>query len=152
MAGASIWDALGGIVTNLGQAYLSNKQTKAAQKALNSQVAIARYQAKSVMPTLGMGYAATPLGGGGQIASLPAGFNTGAQAMPASYDIGRALQIDPTSLVGGMMGLRASNRVTNPRTGKADTCLLWSSDLVAARRVGKVARKLGRFVHHRRPR
>lgn len=30
--------------------------------------------------------------------------------------------------------------------------MLWSGDLAAARRVGRVARKLGRFVHHRRPR
>lgn len=145
MADASIWDTLGGIAQSVGQGILSAKANKQAQKMLNTQYAIAKLQSRSAMPTLGMGYAATPLGGGGG----------GGGAVPVNYNVPVVQPSSPLGQIfGGGMSLVGTSRgrITNPRTQMPDTALLWSSDLAAVRRVGKVARKLGRFVHKRRPR
>lgn len=151
----NVWDVLGGLAQGAASFIIDKKNAKMQQKAMNQQVQIARYQAKaaSAMPMLGMGYAATPLSGG---SGFPGGV-TMMPAMPTAQPINWVQDLGIGGPLGNMLAprsgvtysLTANGRVTGTRS--LGTPLLWSGDLAAVRRVGRVARKLGRFVH-RRPR
>lgn len=114
-------------------------------------------------PQLGLGLAATGPQRGMMLQARPVG---SIQIGPGGVYLGDSDQ----SQVGGNMD--ASVGPCRPRTPSivyglgttpcgnqklvamrsAGTPLLWSGDFAAVKRVARVARKLGRFTHHRRPR
>jgi len=148
----------GGLLTSAltvgAQIYQSQLAKKSARRAAKAQA--------SDFPQLGMGLTASgPQRGQMNAYATPVG---SIQIGPGGIYLGDSDQ----SQVGGGGAMASSAMVprgpvyaisTNPNGGQRlvavrsiGTPLLWSGDLAAVRRVARVARKLGRFIHHRRPR
>lgn len=144
------WEELGKTALNIGaQIYQGQVQKRDDRRAARSA---------RDFPQLGMGLAATgpqrTPGGSGIGAWGPGGFfgyqssEGGDATMDQSVAVMRGSRF-PTQLIvyttpSGTMHVGGYRSIGQP--------LLWSSDLAAVRRVARVARKLGRFIHHRRPR
>lgn len=154
------WGGLFSAVAQVGAGiYTARLQKQADKRAARSGAAD--------LPQLGMGLAATGpqrnallmLGGSGDSGVVPW------QGFP--YQIDSGVQSGGSSTApaagGGMMASGVSTRpvyaIASTASGaqriigmrSMGTPLLWSGDFAAVRRVARVARKLGRFVH-RRPR
>lgn len=154
-------DLISKTVTAGTQAYMGIQQLKAQKKA-----AKAAAQSMSTFPMLGTGN--MRFGG-----AMGYGYAGGVPLPPGSvYAMGQPGASMPTVYDGGYQDITAGGSSTAPIpvTGfrprfpavamdvygrpsrPIGRCLLSSGDLAAARRVGKVARKLGTFIRHRRPR
>lgn len=156
------WSGLLSTALNIGaqfyQGTVARRQAKARAKA----------QAND-FPQLGMGLANTgpqrgtmlALGGGPSSTRIGI-FDSAGAGVGYSSSGGTDMPDDGTSSVQVMRGSRFPTQLvvyTTP-TGQMHVGgyrsigqpMLWTSDLAAVRRVARVARKLGRFVHHRRPR
>lgn len=107
-----------------------------------AQRAAAKYGA-SDFAQLGMGLAATGPQRGGLLDLYTA-------AMGGVQGGGSSTAPSGMQRSGPMYAIGNNGRVYGLRS--MGTPLLWSGDLAAVKRVARVARKLGRFVHHRRPR
>ncbi len=142
-----------------GQVYQGQMQKKAERKAAKAATA----SSSTDFPQLGMGLAATgpqrnqDLFGGlipgntplGQLGNYY-GFGTGGAMDDQTSSVavmGRARF--PTQLV---VYTTPSGRMQVGGYRSIGTPLLWSGDFAAVRRVARVARKLGAFRSHRRPR
>lgn len=153
------WSGLLSGALNVGlDIYRASQEKRAMKKTIKAQA--------GDFPQLGMGYAASgPQRGTMQPYATPVG---SIQIGPGGIYLGDSDQ----SQVGGNMGDTSAVGPCRPRTPSivyglgttpcgnqkliamrsAGTPLLWSGDFAAVKRVARVARKLGRFVHHRRPR
>jgi len=130
------------------QIYQGQLQKKAMRQAAKAS--------SSDFPQLGMGLGATGPQRGTMTQARPVG---SVQIGPGGIYLGDS----DTSQVGGNMGsamvprgpqyaigTTASGRQQLVAIRSIGQPLLWSGDLAAVRRVARVARKLGRFIHHRR--
>lgn len=156
------WSGLLSTALNIGASIytgaVQRRQAKAQAKA-----------AANDFPTLGMGLAATGPQRGGMLYALGGGpsqtrvgiFDASGAGVGYSSS-GGAMPDDGTGSVAVMGRSRFPTQLvvyTTP-SGRMQvggyrsigTPLLWSGDFAAVRRVARVARRLGRFVHHRRPR
>lgn len=137
------WGGLLSTALNIGaQIYTGQLQKKALKAQIKSQT--------NDFPQLGLGLAAAgpqrgvmqPLsynfGGSSMAGGVVAG---GSSTAPMSVGAPRPQYIVYTTMNGNQVvtGVRSLGRP-----------MLWSGDLAAVKRVARVARKLGRFVHHRR--
>lgn len=161
------WEDLLGQAINVGaQIYTGQVQKQIARQQARAAAPMARDFSQ-----LGMGLASTgpargpvgmpqrPLGPGGFVP-------TGAMSFNAPVEQAGYLRLGPGGLeIGDNGGAMAGDMI--PRgpqyaivatpSGRQKlvairsigTPLLWSGDLAAVRRVARVARKLGRFIHHR---
>lgn len=113
---------------------------------------VAKTQAKAAatdFPQLGVGLAAS----GPQRGMINFSLGEGGMqvAMPGVTSGGSSTAIMPRGpQYGVVMTPSGGQRVVGVRS--MGTPLLWSGDFAAVKRVARVARKLGRFVRHRRPR
>jgi len=151
------WTDLLGQAINAGtQIYSGQVQKKLARQASRGG---------GDFPQLGMGLASTgpargPLSGP---SGIPGAQTFGGMQYPAATPAGY-LNIGPGGIsmgdsMGPMVPRGPQYAIVNTPSGaqrlmavrSIGTPLLWSGDLAAVRRVARVARKLGRFIH-RRPR
>ena len=146
----SSWGGLFTTALNIGASiYQGQLQKKAQRQAIKAS--------SGDFPQLGLGLAASGPQRGQMTQARPVG----------SFQIGPGgiyLGDSDTSPVGGgsmdsvMVPRGPQYAIATTPAGRQKlvairsigTPLLWSGDLAAVRRVARVARKLGRFVHHRR--
>ena len=138
------WGGLFSTALNIGaQIYQGQLQKKAMKAAIKSGT--------TDFPQLGVGLAAS---GPQRGVMQPLGYNFGGNAMAGGVVSGGSSTASgvmvgaprPQYIVYQTMG--GNQVVTGVRSlGRP---MLWSGDLAAVKRVARVARKLGRFVHHRR--
>jgi hypothetical protein len=150
------WTDILGKVADIGaNIYAGQLQKQQVRRANRAAAASTRD-----FPQLGMGLASTsPARGAVQMAGYTAGMPMGqVETSQAGY-----LRLGPGGLEMGdtmpsaVMPRGPQYAITQDANGRPRLLairsigqpLLWSGDLAAVRRVAKVARKLGRFIHHR---
>ncbi len=154
-------DAFGGIAQNLGSYFMQQQQVK-------QQIKLAKAMSGgSQLPGMAMGYSAAPLTGWGSPVgipgSIPFGMNMGQPVLSGGSSTALPAMPGAGGAMGPVMGTGArvptqyivlqtpSGRQVVTGVRSLGRPLLWSGDLAAVKRVGRIARKLGRF-HRRRPR
>ena len=147
--GDTSWGGLLNTALNIGASIYTGQLQKKAMKA-------AIKAGTSDFPQLGLGLAASgpqrgvmqPLQNAGYLNIGPNGIQLGDGSAPGGSMDSSMMPRGPQYAI----GQTASGRQKLLAIRSIGTPLLWSGDLAAVRRVARVARKLGRFVHHRRPR
>jgi hypothetical protein len=148
------WEDLATTALQIGaNIYAGQVQKKAQRQAIRAQ--------SNDFPQLGMGLGAT----GPQRGGTPTGPSGIGVWGPGGF-FGAQSALEDTGMANGDVAVMGRSRfptqmvVYTTPSGRMQvggyralgTPLLWSGDFAAVKRVARVARKLGRFVRHRRPR